>query len=340
MSSSGVAFPAFRTLLILNQQQPIPTKYTSKTMLDQPSQHRRSSRASFTRRPPTRTVSHERWTPRPPPAPLIQRHHLMLLVGMTAFTLSASYYYMFVRAMRSREDSMNTLRTRASMAPTTPTNPGTTTFIGSSSAHTQPSTYSTIPMTKAAVLPSHEISSATRNESSDSQSLVGSTNATQAVVPSTTTTITEQGSEDASSSLSSTAQSTPQPPSSHQQSIAAKATIAYLTSVTDCPLEQRQNLINAAAVLQHSIHRTSIRASQSSSAYDYSMYAFVHPNATACVAPLEQIGYTVLVRDTPVQLEQVQNEEYRQRLANPRAGCCQEKGTTLYLHSMTGFPTT
>ena len=125
------------------------------------------------------------------------------------------------------------------------------------------------------------------------------------------------------------------PQSNHEP----KATIAYLTSVTDCPLEHRQNLIDAAAVLKHSIHRSSIRNPKSLSHYDYQMYAFVHTNASACAEPLRHIGYTVLVRENPVELYQVEKEWYRKRLTHPKAGCCQEREfLKLYSYTMLEYP--
>ena len=74
-----------------------------------------------------------------------------------------------------------------------------------------------------------------------------------------------------------------------------KATVAYLTSITGCPAlgVDRQVFLDTAAVLQHSIHLNSFRADPAKSAYDYAMYAFVHPNATDCQAALEHMGYTV-----------------------------------------------
>ena len=113
---------------------------------------------------------------------------------------------------------------------------------------------------------------------------------------------------------------------------AAKATVAYITSVTACPEDttSRATFLDLAAVLKHSIHLSSIRAS-SQSAYDYAMFAFLHPNATACQAALETIGYRVLLRDTPVTFDQVQNPAYRRILFNPNDGCCGEKGKAFSL---------
>ena len=128
-------------------------------------------------------------------------------------------------------------------------------------------------------------------------------------------------------------------PSNSNTTRTAKATIAYLTSVTACPTHQRQSFVDAAAVLKHSIHRSSIRNPDSISEYDYEMYAFVHTNASECAEPLRKIGYQVQIRDCPVALEEVQNDIYRSRLANPKAGCCQEKEfLKLYSYTMQEYP--
>lgn len=117
-----------------------------------------------------------------------------------------------------------------------------------------------------------------------------------------------------------------------------KATIAYLTSITACPSD-RQNYIDAAAVLKHSIHKVSVRNPDSGSVYDYAMFAVIHTQAAACRADLERVGYRVLLRDTPFGLDEIQNEAYVNRLINPNAGCCQEKEfLKLYAYTMHDYP--
>lgn len=117
-----------------------------------------------------------------------------------------------------------------------------------------------------------------------------------------------------------------------------KATIAYLTSVTACPADHKK-FVDVAAVLRHSIHLASIRNPDSPSAYDYQMYAIIHPEAANCAAGFEHIGYNVLLRDTPVQLSEIQSQAYVQRLTNPNAGCCAEKEfLKLYAYTMHDYP--
>ena len=110
------------------------------------------------------------------------------------------------------------------------------------------------------------------------------------------------------------------PPLDAPSSKEKKATIAYLTSVTGCPSQKMDKFVDAAAVLQHSIHRASQQ-----SIYDYAMYAIIHPVAAECCADaFAQLGYSVLIRDTPFALSEIRNEKYVQRLTNPNAVCCQE----------------
>ena len=57
--------------------------------------------------------------------------------------------------------------------------------------------------------------------------------------------------------------------------------------------------------------------------YDFKMYAIVHPQAIACAKPLEEFGYTLLLRDVLVKVEDIQGEYLRSKIASN--GCCGEK---------------
>ena len=118
-----------------------------------------------------------------------------------------------------------------------------------------------------------------------------------------------------------------------------KATIAYLTSITACPTDHKR-FIGIAAVLRHSIHLASIRNPESSSVYDYDMYAIIHTEAAAkCADGFRHIGYKVLIKETPVALHEIVNEKYVNRLVNPNAGCCAEKEfLKLYAYTMHDYP--
>lgn len=99
--------------------------------------------------------------------------------------------------------------------------------------------------------------------------------------------------------------------------------VAYAVSITYCHPDDF--IADAAAVLKHSIHLVSSRTTDkhTTSRYDYQMYAFVHPDATNCTLSLKELGYKVLVKDTPIQVDDIQNEELREDITT--TGCCHER---------------
>lgn len=125
----------------------------------------------------------------------------------------------------------------------------------------------------------------------------------------------------------------------------AKATIGYAITVSGCPKNNGSRgdfgagIIDGAAVLKHSIHLNSIRAdatatakttettsgsSSSRSKYDYQMYALVHPTAEHCArSQLQPLDYKILIRSTPIPLNEIQGDYLRERV--PNNGCCGEK---------------
>jgi hypothetical protein len=54
--------------------------------------------------------------------------------------------------------------------------------------------------------------------------------------------------------------------------------------------------------------------------YDYELYAIYHPDAEACVRPLEKLGYTLLKRPTPVNVSDIKGDFLRERIESN--GCC------------------
>ena len=109
----------------------------------------------------------------------------------------------------------------------------------------------------------------------------------------------------------------------HQQLPLQVLQIAYAISVTDCPSNATHTVLDGAAVLAHSIHRQSIRNPESSSRYDYKLYAFVHPTAAAvCQDPLQELGYDVQIKDLPFAIERVP-PELRESMESK--GCCGSK---------------
>jgi hypothetical protein len=92
--------------------------------------------------------------------------------------------------------------------------------------------------------------------------------------------------------------------------------VAYAVSITYCHPDDF--IADAAGILKHSIHMVSKK-----SRYQYQMYAFVHPQAQNCTQSLKQLGYDVMIQETPVRLEDIRNEELKRDAST--SGCCQEK---------------
>jgi len=111
------------------------------------------------------------------------------------------------------------------------------------------------------------------------------------------------------------------------------ATVAYAVSVTGCGADP---ITEGGAVLQHSIHRASSRG-RLGGRYDYELYAIYHPDAEACALPLQDLGYTLLKRDTPVAVAEIQGDFLRSRIE--KNGCCGEKELIkLEAYTLTEYP--
>lgn len=105
-------------------------------------------------------------------------------------------------------------------------------------------------------------------------------------------------------------------------------TIAYAISLTSCG--GRSASLDGAAVLRHSIRRFD------NERYNSHFVAFIHPNATACVDDLRDIGYETLVRPTPVN-----NTSIRGNLRKyvEGASCCgSAEFLKLYTYQLTDYP--
>lgn len=90
--------------------------------------------------------------------------------------------------------------------------------------------------------------------------------------------------------------------------------VAYVISLTACPSDG--SLLDAAAVLAHSIKL-------SNSTYPYKLYAIAHPDTKSCLSDIEEFGYNILHRDTPVDVEEIRGEFLRRKIVDN--GCCGEK---------------
>ena len=148
-------------------------------------------------------------------------------------------------------------------------------------------------------------------------------------------------SSTSSSSISSSSSSVIPPP---------PIVIGYAVSITGCGPDP---ITEGAAILQHSIHRTSIRHSSTSTSdsttstsdssdthkgrYDYQMYAIYHPSAKECAMPLQALGYTLLERETPVSVSDIQGEYLRTHIA--QNGCCGDTELIkLYAYTLVQHP--
>ena len=74
--------------------------------------------------------------------------------------------------------------------------------------------------------------------------------------------------------------------------------------------------------MKHSIHLASIHG-KIGGRYDYKMYAIYHPDGETCAAPLKDLGYELLKRNTPVAVSDIQGDFLRENIE--KNGCCGEK---------------
>ena len=95
-----------------------------------------------------------------------------------------------------------------------------------------------------------------------------------------------------------------------------KVVIGVASTVTGCGTDL---FVDGAAVMKYSLEKQSLRAE---SKFEYKTYIFYHPNAKKCVLPLKDLGFTLLERPTPVNVEEIEGDDLRERIADN--GCCGE----------------
>jgi hypothetical protein len=100
-----------------------------------------------------------------------------------------------------------------------------------------------------------------------------------------------------------------EPSPSHEEP--GKISIAVATTITGC---SEKFPMDGAAILQYSI----LNATSSTSRYRFHFYAIYHPNATKCAQSLGTLGYTLLEREGPVRVSEIQNRHFREIL--PKTG--------------------
>jgi len=109
--------------------------------------------------------------------------------------------------------------------------------------------------------------------------------------------------------------------------------IPFIVSMTNCGEDP---FMEGAAVLKYSIHLTSIHGPMGGR-YDYKMYALYHPDATDCAKQLEDLGYELVRRQTPVKVEEIEGAWLRSRIE--KNGCCGAKELIkLEAYTFTQYP--
>jgi len=122
--------------------------------------------------------------------------------------------------------------------------------------------------------------------------------------------------------------------SSAKQENTTSTTIGYAISLIKCGDKQTSTagLTDAAIVLRHSVHMTSVRNPDSGSKYDYKMYAIVHRQAEKCSEVMKQVGFEVIIADPPIAPKDIQGEYLRKHIR--REWCCgADEFVKLYAYS-------
>lgn len=135
------------------------------------------------------------------------------------------------------------------------------------------------------------------------------------------------------------------PPASSSSGNGAKASgeepvqIAYAISLIRCSDFQSSTsgLLDAATIIRHSVHQTSVRNPSSGSKYDYKLYAIVHTNAQKCSHILTDLGYEVILRDSPIKPSEIRGEYLRKNVH--KEWCCgSDEFVKLYAYTITDHP--
>jgi len=115
--------------------------------------------------------------------------------------------------------------------------------------------------------------------------------------------------------------------------------VAYAISLIKCSDFQSSTsgLIDAATILRHSVHQQSLRNPNSGSKYDYKMYAIVHKNAESCSHMLEDLGYHIIVKDSPVKISEIRGDYLRNNVH--KEWCCgADEFIKLYAYKIHSHP--
>lgn len=116
--------------------------------------------------------------------------------------------------------------------------------------------------------------------------------------------------------------------------------IAYAISLIKCGDFQSSvaGMTDAARVLRHSIHQTSIRNPASGSAYDYHVYALVHSQAAHCATELEEAGFTLIIKDAPINPKTDIQDPFLRKNIHKEWCCSSDEFIKLFSYTLTQHP--
>lgn len=115
--------------------------------------------------------------------------------------------------------------------------------------------------------------------------------------------------------------------------------IAHAISLITCQKASTvAGFMDALMILRHSIHQNSVHAGRGR--YSYQMFAIIHEdgcNDPAIPVFLERLGYQTLIVPTPVALQEIENDWYRDHVEGEN--CCGSKEfIKLYAYTLTDYP--
>lgn len=127
-------------------------------------------------------------------------------------------------------------------------------------------------------------------------------------------------------------------PSSNTTTIVDVVVVAHVVSLIKCKKESSvTGFLDAAAVLRHSIHKNSVHNPSSGSKYSYKMYAIVHESCQSHARALDRLGYTSLIKPSPILLDDIQPGWYRDHVEGENC-CGSAEFIKLYAYTLLEHP--
>uniref|UniRef100_A0A7S3HGE2 Uncharacterized protein n=1 Tax=Spumella elongata TaxID=89044 RepID=A0A7S3HGE2_9STRA len=110
-----------------------------------------------------------------------------------------------------------------------------------------------------------------------------------------------------------------------------KPKIAYAITVT-----KDGSFLDGALVLGYAARKYHDASKGFPSAYDVDLVAFVAPPVVSSIPTLEKFGWKVLRRELPVRIDEIQNQDYAQKMKN--SGCCgADEFLKLWAYTLTDY---